>query len=219
MINSLSLTSTCIKCVPRCGWLSSLQRQTVVTCSACFPPFCRAVSTQLGPSVYCYLGLFHHRFRTLHYLLLNFHKITVGLFFHPVQTSLKKTPTLQLTDCFPQFLVICSLVGSVPQSMLQVVNRHVKSCWPQRAPLSDAINNQLPAGLSFTNHHPFRFMVQTTLQRPNHPPIQTKSHQSDLKDTTGDLEEDLGRQVNIHYFSPHPQRQSSLHKRQPNGQA
>lgn len=103
--------------------------------------------------------------------------------------------------------------------MLQVVNRHVKSCWPQRAPLSDAINNQLPAGLSFTNHHPFRFMVQTTLQRPNHPPIQTKSHQSDLKDTTGDLEEDLGRQVNIHYFSPHPQRQSSLHKRQPNGQA
>lgn len=101
MINSLSLTSTCIKCVPRCGWLSSLQRQTVVTCSACFPPFCRAVSTQLGPSVYCYLGLFHHRFRTLHYLLLNFHKIPVGLFFHPVQTSLKKTPTLQLTDCFP----------------------------------------------------------------------------------------------------------------------
>jgi len=63
-------------------------------------------------------------------------------------------------------------------------------------------------------------MVQITFQPRNHPPIQTISHQFDHKDTIGEHEDDLGKQVNnIHYFSPHPQRQSSLQKRQSSGQA
>ncbi|KAK4831676.1 hypothetical protein QYF61_018673 [Mycteria americana] len=40
----------------------------------------------------------------------------------------------------------------------------------------------------------FWLMVQTTFQPPNHPPIQTISHQFDHKDTIGDHEEDLGKQ-------------------------
>lgn len=110
----------------------------------------KLLSSQLGPSMYWYIGFFLPSCRTWHFHLLNF-EIRVYSFLQPVLVPLKGRKNTCYLSHSSQFCTICKLLQGVLCSIVLVISDKVKQCWPQYWTLGYKTSDWPPAGLLAAN--------------------------------------------------------------------